>query len=239
MDIIEGYDWAANCAAVIPCLNEEKTIAPLLAGLRLHLSQILVVDDGSTDRTAEIARRSGAEVLRHEQTRGKGAALRAGWSEASRRGLSWALSLDGDGQHSPEDIQEFFNCAARTGAALVAGNRMKAAASMPWLRRRVNHWMSRRISKMAGKPLPDTQCGFRLMRLYEWRALKMSAEHFEIESDVLLAFLAAGHRVEFVPVRTIYKGEQSRIHPLRDTARWFKWWIRARRTCGTASRTTQ
>jgi glycosyltransferase involved in cell wall biosynthesis len=224
---------------VVPCLNEEAAIGQLVAGLHSHLKQVLVVDDGSADRTAAIARAAGAQVLVHKQSRGKGVALRAGWAEACRLGFPWALSLDGDGQHSPQDIPEFFKCADQTGASLVVGNRMNDAASMPWLRRRVNLWMSRRISNIAGAILPDTQCGFRLMRLVSWSAIPVSAEHFEIESDVLLAFLAAGHRVEFVPIHTIYKDEQSKIHPLSDTVRWFKWWQEARRSKSDTRRSGQ
>lgn len=230
MESCKGFDWGANCAAVVPCLNEQAAVGPLVSELRQHLEHVLVVDDGSTDRTAEIAREAGGQVLRHDHTQGKGAALRGGWTEASRRGFAWALSLDGDGQHSPQDILQFFKCADQTGAALVVGNRMNDPAAMPWLRRRVNLWMSRRISKLAGVILPDTQCGFRLMRLDAWSALTVSAEHFEIESDVLVAFLAAGHRVEFVPIQTIYKSEHSKIHLLSDTVRWFKWWRQARRS---------
>src|SRR5262245_31824202 len=119
METSNGFDWVEKCVAVVPCLNEEVAIRQLVEGLRPHLKHVLVVDDGSTDRTAEVAREAGAQVLRHNHTRGKGAALRAGWTEASRREFVWALSLDGDGQHSPLDIPEFFKCADQTGTALV------------------------------------------------------------------------------------------------------------------------
>jgi dolichol-phosphate mannosyltransferase len=84
--------------------------------------------------------------------------------------------------------------------------------------------MSRRLTVTAGRLLPDSQCGFRLMKLSAWAGLKISATHFEIESEVLLAFVRAGLEVEFVPVRAIYKDEQSKIHPVRDAVRWLKWW---------------
>jgi hypothetical protein len=89
--------------------------------------------------------------------------------------------------------------------------------------------MSRRLSQAARRWLPDSQCGFRLLRLDALAGLPISAEHFEIESDVLLAFVRAGFRVEFVPVRAIYKRELSKIHPWRDAARWFGWWWRVTR----------
>jgi glycosyltransferase involved in cell wall biosynthesis len=217
-------DWRAECAAVIPCLNEAAAVGPLVQEIRRRVPTVLVVDDGSSDATGSAAQAGGAEVLRHESTRGKGAALRTGWRCALDRGFRWALTMDGDGQHSPEDIPAFFQCAERTSATLIVGNRTAQASAMPWVRRRVNRWMSQRLSAAAGRPLPDSQCGFRLMKLSAWAGLAITTTHFEIESEVLLAFVRAGLEVEFVPVRVIYKGEQSKIHPVRDAARWVRWW---------------
>lgn len=213
---------------VIPCLNEEAAIGPLVGATRRHVPNIFVVDDGSADRTAIEAKKAGAEVLRHERTRGKGAALQTGWRRARERGFKWALSMDGDGQHSPDDIPKFLSRAATSGAQLIVGNRMENTAQMPWLRRFVNRWMSRQISKLVGCPLPDSQCGFCLMNLDAWAVVPISAGHFEIESDVLLAFAASGCRIEFVPVQVIYKSERSKIRPLRDTVRWWRWWRKAK-----------
>jgi glycosyltransferase involved in cell wall biosynthesis len=216
-------DWRANCVAVIPCLNEDMTIVSVVQGVRNYVDAVIVVDDGSNDRTGALSQPAGAEVLRNPVSLGKGAALRAGWTQAHRRGFAWALTMDGDGQHAPEDIPALFRCAEESSAALVVGNRMPDCAHMPWLRRVVNRWMSRRLSLAAGRPLPDSQCGFRLMKLDAWASVCLTTSHFEIESELLLAFVAAGLGVEFVPVRAIYKSEQSKIHPLRDTMRWLRW----------------
>ncbi|HVV02484.1 MAG TPA: glycosyltransferase family 2 protein [Verrucomicrobiae bacterium] len=218
---------AADCAAVIPCFNEAKTIADVVRSLRRKVSAIFVIDDGSTDDTAIEASREGAVVLRHASNRGKGAALRTGWGCARQDGFHWALTIDGDAQHSVRDLPRFFDAAIATGAALVVGNRMHAAAAMPPLRRAVNRIMSWKLSKAAGKHLPDSQCGFRLLNLHHWAALDLHTEHFEIESELLLRLVRAGLRVEFVPIQVIYKGEQSKIHPFRDTVRWLRWWMRA------------
>jgi glycosyltransferase involved in cell wall biosynthesis len=222
-------DWPKKCVAVIPCLNEAQAIGPLVQAVRLAVPAVLVVDDGSIDHTASVAEQAGAEVLRHAGPAGKGAALQTGWRHTRQAGFQWALTLDGDGQHSPEDIPAFFQRAQDTSAALVVGNRMAGAAHMPWLRLQVNRWMSRRLSRLARRPLPDSQCGFRLMNLEAWSALQISTTHFEIESEVLIAFIAAGYIVEFEPVRVIYKNERSKIHPVRDTVRWLRWWRGARR----------
>jgi glycosyltransferase involved in cell wall biosynthesis len=224
----DEMDWPAQCAVVIPCLNEAAAIESLVRQTRDHLPAVIVVDDGSTDDTGERAARAGAEVLRHDQPQGKGAALQTGLKRARARGFAWAMTLDGDGQHSPEDIPVFLQHAGRTGAALIIGNRMADAGGMPWLRRQVNRWMSRRLSRLAGRTLPDTQCGFRLFKLDAWSRLPIATRHFEIESEMLLAFIGASHLIEFIPIQVIYKAEQSKIHPWRDTVRWFRW-LRARR----------
>ncbi|HLP78509.1 MAG TPA: glycosyltransferase family 2 protein [Candidatus Paceibacterota bacterium] len=217
-------NWSGECAVIIPCLNESSAIGSLVRAVRAQLPAVLVVDDGSIDDTSEKAVQAGAEVVRHGFTKGKGAALQAGWNRARNQGFKWALTMDGDGQHSPSDIPKFLKCAEQTGADLVIGNRMGNPAGMPWLRRRVNLWMSRRISSAAQRSMPDSQCGFRLIHLEVLAGLSVNTAHFEIESEVLLAFARAGLRIEFVPIQVIYKTEQSKINPLRDTVRWFKWW---------------
>lgn len=217
-------NWASDCAVVIPCFNEASAIAGVVRGAKRYLPTILVVDDGSSDSTASQAEQADARLVRHEANRGKGAALQSGCRWALERGFRWALTLDGDGQHSPDDIPLFLNCVQETGAALVVGNRMQNPASMPWVRRQVNRWMSWRLSRAAGQLLPDSQCGFRLMSLETWATLPITSSHFEIESEVLLEFAGAGCEIRFVPIQVIYKNQQSKIHPLHDTARWFRWW---------------
>jgi glycosyltransferase involved in cell wall biosynthesis len=210
-------------------LNEAANIQSLVVQVQKRLPSIIIIDDGSVDGTGKLAAAAGAEVLRHEQPCGKGAALNAGWQKARKLGFSWALAMDGDAQHAPEDIPVFLTAAEKEGAALVVGNRMVNPAGMPWLRRRVNRWMSRRLSQIAGCPLPDTQCGFRLMNLEAWAGLTIQSSHFEIESELLLAFAAAGHKIVFVPIQVIYQNEESKIRPLQDTWRWFRWLMRQRR----------
>jgi hypothetical protein len=216
-------DWQRECAAVIPCFNEAARIGMVVSGVQKHLSKILVVDDGSTDATANAAQAAGAEAIRLARNFGKGHALQSGWRRARELGFSWVLMLDGDGQHAEEDIATFFTCARKTRATLVVGNRMGNAAAMPWLRRQTNHWMSKRISGLTGVVLPDSQCGFRLAHLETLLALPISASRFEIESAMLVAFLNARRKVEFVPVQTIYHGRTSKIKPFTDTVRWLRW----------------
>jgi glycosyltransferase involved in cell wall biosynthesis len=209
---------------VIPCFNENAGIAALVAALRRNLSLVIVVDDGSTDDTTALARNAGAMVVRHERNLGKGAALRSGLSQARSQGFAWVVTLDGDGQHVPDDLPGFLRCAEETGALLVVGDRMHQAHAIPWLRRQVNRFMSRQLSRHIGGHLPDTQCGFRLIHLETWASLPLNTEHFEIESEMLMAFLAAEHPVAFVPIQVIGRGRNSHIRPVADSLRWWKWW---------------
>ena len=216
-------NWQQACAAVIPCFNEAEHIGKLVTAVQGHLPKFVVVDDGSADATADLARAAGAEILRLEKNSGKGVALQTGWNHARALGFTWALMLDGDGQHLADDIPALLDCAERRGSPLVVGNRMNDTARMPWLRRWANRWMSRRISKMTGVKLPDSQCGFRLVHLETLAKLPLRANRFEIESAMLVAFIAAGKTVEFVPVQTVYQDSTSKINPVTDTWRWLCW----------------
>lgn len=216
-------------AAVIPCWNEAGTIGELVRRTQARVPGVWVVDDGSTDATGPLAAAAGARVLRLEPNRGKGAALRVGLAAARAQGAVWAVTLDGDGQHPPECIPALVDCARRTGAALVVGNRFAAPAPMPAVRRWVNRCMSRWLSRRAGQWFPDSQCGFRFVNLPFWERLTTWTEHFEYESEQLLAFAAAGARIEFVPVPVVPASRPSRLDPVRDTERWLRWWWSARR----------
>jgi glycosyltransferase involved in cell wall biosynthesis len=215
---------SATCAVVIPCFNEGASIAALVREVRQHLPFVMVVDDGSTDDTSALAAAAGATVINHARNLGKGATLKTGLSAALARGFEWVVTLDGDGQHRPQDLPAFFCCAEQANVRLVVGNRMHNPQAIPWLRRRVNRWMSRRLSERAGQFLPDSQCGFRLVNLKAWAGLSLETDHFEIESEMLLAFIRAGYRVEFVPIQVVGRGRSSRIHPVADSLRWWRWW---------------
>ena len=144
-------DWRRDCAAVIPCFNEAAHIHRVVTSVQKYLPTVIVVDDGSSDRTAKKARFAGAEILRLRKNSGKGSASRCGWRQVQKLGFKWVLMLDGDGQHAAADIPKFFACARETGAGLVVGNRMNQIEDMPLLRRWVNRWMSRRISRLTGR----------------------------------------------------------------------------------------
>ena len=216
--------------AVIPCRNEELSIGPVVIGLRGWVDSVIVVNDRSKDATGSIARSAGAHVLDLETGSGKGAAIRYGWDAAARLGATRVLLLDGDGQHAPADAPRFISHQESTSADLVIGNRFAGdTRSVPRIRRWTNQWMSRRLSQLCHVPLPDSQCGYRLVNVAPLLRLNLKTDHFEIESEMCFAFARAGHRIEFLPIQPQYDGQNSKIRPLRDALRWFLWYQSARR----------
>ena len=209
-------------AAVIPAYLEEKHIADVVRRTLQQLDHVLVIDDGSADTTAATARNAGAEVIVHPQNLGKGESIKTGLRHRLDRNFIYALILDGDGQHLPEEIGRFLETASATRAELLIGTRMKDVREMPLVRRLVNRYMSNKISRLCGQPIPDTQCGFRMVHRSLIPDLLGGAERFDYETEMLILASRKGCRVESVPITTVYSDEVSSIHPLRDTRRFFK-----------------
>lgn len=218
----------SRVCGIVPCYNEAGKVGGVVEGALRHLPWVVVVDDCSTDDTAERAAAAGASVLRHPVNRGKGAALKSGFAEAGRLGYAAGLTLDGDGQHDTAEIPRFLAAFARGDCDIVLGCRMLERAGMPWLRWRTNQFMSWVVSRKAGTKIRDSQVGFRLIRVETWRGLKLGGDRFDLESEVLIKACRAGARVREVPVRTIYGNEVSKIRPIRDTVRFLSLLARCR-----------
>jgi glycosyltransferase involved in cell wall biosynthesis len=212
------------CSGVIPCFNEAGTIGSVVRAALREVKGVWMVDDGSFDATRAEAEKAGAVVIRHEMNLGKGAALREGLAAARAAGFTHAVILDGDGQHDPAEIPKLV-AAARSGADLVIGNRMEACEKMEATRRFVNRWMSSRMEWRFGLKCPDSQCGFRCVRLEAWAGLNLRQNRFEVESEMIASFARAGFKIAFVPVACLPARRPSRIRPIADTVRWFRWWL--------------
>lgn len=219
----------AEIAAAIPAYQEEKHIAEVARRTFQHVGRVVVVDDGSSDATAENARAAGAEVIVHPVNRGKGEAIKTGLRHWLERGADYVVLLDGDGQHLPEEISRFVETADRTGAKLLIGSRMHDVAHMPPLRRAVNRYMSRKISQLCGHAIPDTQCGFRMLHRDLIPDVLGGGERFDYETEMLIFASRRGYPIESVPITTVYADEVSSINPVRDTLRFFKMIRRYRR----------
>ncbi|MDR1613321.1 MAG: glycosyltransferase family 2 protein [Planctomycetota bacterium] len=214
-------------AALIPAYQEERHVADVVRRTLGLVDRILVVDDGSRDRTAAVARAAGAEVFSNPQNLGKGAALAVGLDKLFAAGFDAVACLDADGQHDPAEIPKFI--AAAGNADLVIGNRMAEVRDMPFVRLWTNRVTSRILSRLARVRVPDTQCGFRLIRREAWRAAEVKTRNFEFEGEMIVNVGRKGFRVSSVPVKTIYGDEASTINPWRDTIRFFRMIWRLRR----------
>ena len=223
----------SQTAAVIPAYQDEKHIGDIVRRTRERLDDVVVVDDGSTDQTAQRAREAGAEVIVHNQNCGKGEAIKTGlghWFAAANsssselnRQIRWVSLLDSDGQHLPEEIDRFITAAvSATRPSFFIGNRMNNLAGMPFIRRVVNHYMSSQISRVCAQKIPDTQCGFRMVDRQLIPDLLGGGDRFDYDTEVLIIASRKGYRIESVPITTVYSDQVSKIRPLRDSIRFFK-----------------
>jgi len=211
-----------RCHVLVPAYREARRIAEVVASVRSLGLPVLVVDDGSPDETAQEAERGGAEVIRHAVNRGKGAAVATGIERLKASACDCVLTMDGDGQHLPEDIPGFLEAFRASRPAAIVGNRMDNPVGMPLVRRLTNRYMSWLLSRRMGQRVPDTQCGFRLYRADVLHLLGGGDERFAAESEILLRLSAAGHRIESVPIQVVYRDEKSKISPIRDTIRFWR-----------------
>ena len=212
----------STVAAVIPAYHEEKHVGDVVRRTLQQLANVVVVDDGSSDATAEAARKAGADVIVHEQNLGKGESIKSGFRYWLEQGATYVVILDADGQHLPEEIERFLAAAASGIGELLIGTRMNDVREMPFLRREVNRYMSRKISRACGQEIPDTQCGFRMVHRSIMPKLLGGTERFDYETEMLILASRAGCRIASVPISTVYSDEVSSIHPIRDTLRFFK-----------------
>ncbi len=212
----------SQTAAVIPAYQDEKHIGDIVRRTRERLYHVLVVDDGSSDHTAQRARDAGAEVIVHDQNRGKGEAIKTGLGYWMDREVMWVSLLDSDGQHLPEEIDRFLTAAGATQLTFFIGNRMNNLTGMPFIRRVVNRYMSRQISRVCGQEIPDTQCGFRMLHRQLIPQLLGGGDRFDYDTEVLIIASRKSYRITSVPITTVYSDQVSKIRPLRDAIRFLK-----------------
>ena len=211
--------------AVIPAYNEGERIGAVVVQSQIQLP-VLVVNDGSTDDTAEAARLAGVTVLDQIPNQGKGAALRAGFRWALDHGYDAVITLDADGQHDPAEIPTFlaaFEGAARPEARpdLVIGAR--TFAQMPLVRRLSNTFGRALFSWAVGQKMPDNQSGYRLISRRLMEATLASAEQgFEFEVEMIVTCLQHHYRLAWVPIRTIYADQGSHIQPGAHVVNFFR-----------------
>lgn len=206
--------------ALIPAYQAEDTVADVVRGAREHVERVVVVDDGSSDETAEAARSAGAQVLRRETNGGKGEALRSGLRLVLASEASHVAFVDADGQHDPADLPALL-AAARAGEPFVIGSRMADPDAIPAYRYRTNEIGSRILTRMTGHEIEDAQSGYRVVAADLLCRIDLSARGYSIETEMLLKAAPLVRRFAHVPVRAIYGGP-SHYRPFRDT--WITSW---------------
>jgi len=210
-----------HVCVVIPAYQEATRIGEVVRSIHARGFKVVVVDDGSKDTTAAEAEAAGATVLQHLSNQGKGVALQTAYRHVRQQGFSGLITMDGDGQHDPDDVPVLLAVARTTGAPVVVGNRMTNSAAMPLIRRLTNRGMSALLSLLMRQAVPDTQCGFRYYRLDVLPAKLPLASRYAAESELLLDLAARGIPIASAPVRTIYGSEKSKINPVVDALRFF------------------
>lgn len=212
---------------IIPTYNEAKNIAPIIGMVCRQGLEVVVIDDGSQDKTHEIAKDMGAIVLRNQINQGKGSSLIKGFNYAQSMGFDAVITMDGDGQHSPEEIPYFIRLATYSNSSIFIGNRMLRKRNMPYVRLLTNKLMSWVISRVARQDIPDTQCGFRLIKKGALEKIHLNTSKYETESEIIIKASRLGFKIESVPIKTIYEGEKSQINPIIDTLRFIKFIVLA------------
>ncbi len=215
---------------IIPALNAERSIGAVVRDCKAVVNDVLVVDDGSADRTAEVAREAGAQVVSHPVNRGKGAALKTGFAYALEHGFDAVVTLDADGQHLASEIPKFFAAREETGADLIIGGRAHLFGQMLPRRRFANRFSARCIAFASHTDVTDSQSGFRLYSAQLLRSIRLRSDGFDMESEVIVQAGQRRFKILSIPIDLGFVDGQSTSHykPLMDTIRIAWTVIRAR-----------
>jgi len=211
-------------AIVIPAFDEARTIRGIAERSLRQCALVIVVDDGSTDGTAAALEGLGVHVLRHERNEGKASSLWDGFQHALASGADAVVTLDGDGQHQPEDVSRLLLAASEHPHRVIVAARLKGRESYPKARRRANRFADFWISWAAGHPIADSQSGQRFYPaalLLQLQARHDAGAAFTFESEALIQAAKLGYTTVAVPIVAIYDpaGRPSHFRPVRDIAR--------------------
>lgn len=215
-----------RCCVVIPTYNNAGTLERVLRGVLEFTSNILVVNDGSTDATSRILSKfPDISILSLPRNQGKGNALKMGFRKAEELGYRYAISIDSDGQHYPEDLPVFLQALGgrkeQGRELLVVGSRTMDDPSVPDKSSLGNRLSSFWYWVETGIKLKDTQCGYRLYPLRSVNSLNLFTSRFELEIEVLVKAAWAGVQVINLPVRVLYDPRERVTHfrPFQDVLR--------------------
>lgn len=232
-----------GCCVIIPTYNNGRTLESVIRGLQQYTDQIVVVNDGSTDSTKLIlSELPGLNVIHLDKNKGKGYAIRQGFREALKLGYTYAVTIDSDGQHSPEDLPKFITRIENLPGSLVIGARNLEQAGIPGGTTFGNRFSNFWTWVETGYQLPDTQSGYRLYPLKKLAKTRFVTRRFEFEIEALIRSAWKGIPITSVPVSVVYPPKNERVshfRPFIDFARisllntflvilallFFRWWM--------------
>lgn len=179
-----------------------------------------MIDDGSDDGTSDSAGELPCTVVRHARNRGKGAALRSGFKASLEDGFRFIFTIDADAQHDPVLMPLFYKELSDKNLDIVLGNRMHGDAGMPRDRYISNKWSSALVSRLCRITIPDSQCGYRLIKAEVLKSITLRTEHFETETELLIKAARLKYSIGSVEIPIRYCGSSSSIRRLKDTIRF-------------------
>jgi len=207
---------------IIPAYQESRAIDRVVTLAKKYCDHVVVVDDGSTDGTGEIAIKTGATVLTHQSNQGKGAALRTGFKYALENHFELIITLDGDLQHNPHSIPRFLK-KIEEGYDIIIGSRYNTQSEeMPFIRKLSNLITTQALRIFFKIPVTDSQSGYRAFRKEVLDQISVRDDGFAAETEILIDAQRAGFKIGEVPIETNYGDEESKIRARRDTFRWLK-----------------
>jgi len=193
--------------AVIPCYNEESTIGSIVLKTKRHVDKVLVVDDGSKDDTAKVAKEAGAVVISNNRNQGKGSVIKTGFKYALAKNFDYVITLDGDGQHNPDEVPIILGDLMNNGHDITIGLRSGYNTEMPKWRKLGKRVLDYATSFGNGGYVTDSQCGFRAFNKNAVKHLipKLNGENFSTESEQLIKAHEVGLKVSHKDITCKYK----------------------------------
>jgi glycosyltransferase involved in cell wall biosynthesis len=198
----------------MPAYNEAKYIGSLVLQAKRHVDKVVVVDDGSTDTTASIARMAGAVVIRHEHNRGYGSTIQTLLNAAKQRNATILVILDADSQHDPDEIPRLIE-GIKGGADIVIGSREMQQNKIAGYRRLGQWFLSRMTGLASQKKLTDTESGFRAYSRKAINSLELRETGMAVSSEIISAAASLGLKIAEVPISVAYTGDGSTLNPVK------------------------
>ncbi len=210
---------------LIPAYNEEKNIQKVIKNCLSFKTDLVIVNDGSTDKTLEKINffKKKVTILSYHKNQGKGKALQTGFDYALKNNYKGVITIDGDNQHEAKNISYFLKEIKKNDADLIIGSRFNNTKDMPFTRLATNLSTSWIISKIVGRKIEDVQSGFRYLNKKAIKNIKLETNRFDTEPEIALKAGLLNYRIKNIPIKTIYHDEaESQINNFLDTIQFFR-----------------